>query len=270
MDIKFQHDRAKLEEGSLAGLLKEHIAEDLRDALLAGMITGTIITPVSHIKLLETTVKTATSIIGAEFGALCLLNERADELVFEVVISGASKELKQFHMSTDEGIAGYVARTRQPMMVNDVANNQNWNKQVGQKARVAPRNMIAAPMQRGERLIGVLEICNKTGTEMFLDTDLENLILFANQASIEVELSHSHRTVTALVAEILESCGNLTAEQKHQLHLRSLLLTGSYNEDNEYHQRLELAQLVQAIAWRGEEELRFCKTILRGFADYLA
>lgn len=277
MDTQFQHDCNGSEEErmeSMVGLhqelFRENFAEVLRDALLAGMMTGTIIAPVSHIELLETTVETAASIIGAEYGALFLYDEQTNELVFEVVVSGASKELKQFRMSANEGIAGHVAQTRKPLAVNDVANNPYWNKQVGQKAGGTPRNIISAPMLRGGRLIGVLEVCNKIGAETFLDTDMRNLRLFANQVSIEVELSLSHRTVTALIAELLESCGHLTEEQKKQLREQSFRLTGFSNEDAQYRQRLELAQLVQAIAWRGEEELHFCQTILRGFADYLA
>ena len=270
MDIKFQHDRRKSEEEQAKELVQEHIAEELCDALLAGMMTGTILTPVSHSKLLEATVETAATIIGADYGALFLLDEQKNELVFEVVVRGAAKELKQFRISATDGIAGYVAQTQQPLAVSDVINNEHWNHEVGQKVGFTPRNIISVPLHRGTQLIGVLEMCNKTGAEMFSDTDMQTLKLFAHQVSIEVELSRSHCTVTALIAELLESCGHLTIEQKQQLREQACRLTGLFQQDAEYRQRLELAHLVQAIAWRGEEELQFCQTILRGFAEYLA
>jgi GAF domain-containing protein len=277
MNIKFQHDRKEsvrepLRERSQLRqeLLQESIAGELCDALLTGMMTGTILTPVNHLELWETTVEIAASIIGAEYGALFILDEQTNELVFEVVLRGASKELKHFRMPANVGIAGHVALTRKSMAISDVVNNEHWNQQVGERVGIIPLNMISAPLQRDERLIGVLEVCNKIDGEMFGDADMKNLQLFANQVSIEIELSRSHQTVSALVTELLESCGHLTAEQKQQLRQQSFLLTGFFNQDAKYRQRLELAHLVQAIAWRGEKELQVCQTILRGFADYLA
>jgi hypothetical protein len=36
-----------------------------------------------------------------------------------------------------------------------------------------------------------------------------------------------------------------------------------------YRQAVELARLVQEIAWQGEAELKLCHNILSGFAEYL-
>ena len=114
MNIKFQHDRKEsvrepLRERSQLRqeLLQESIAGELCDALLTGMMTGTILTPVNHLELWETTVEIAASIIGAEYGALFILDEQTNELVFEVVLRGASKELKHFsHARQCSGVCG--------------------------------------------------------------------------------------------------------------------------------------------------------------------
>lgn len=251
-------------------LFQQHFAEELRDALLVGVMTGTIISPVKHTQLLEMTLETAARIIKAEYGVLCILDEEAQELIFEVVLGGAGKEMKQSRMPASQGIAGHVAKTRQPMIVNDTANNSLWNRQFSQQVHLIPRNIICVPMLRDERLVGVFEVCNKVDGGLFTDEDIEILGLFANQAAVAVELSRSHQTVTALVAEILESCSNIPKEQKEQLRQQAFRLTKFTTDDPEYRQRLELAQLIQAIAWRGEDELRVCQSILRSFADYLA
>ncbi len=270
---KLQKSQGELDEALTAvrqDLMQHRVAEELRDALLTGVMTGTIISPVKHTQLLEMTLENAALIVKAEYGVLCILDEEAQELVFEVVLGGAGTEMKHSRMAADQGVAGHVAKTRQPMIVNDTANNAMWNRQLSHRVHLIPRNILCVPMLRGERLVGVFEVCNKTDDGVFTDADIETMMLFANQAAVAVELSRSHQTVTALVAEILESCSNIPKAQKAQLRQEAFRLTKFANDDPEYRQRLELAQLIQAIAWRGEEELRVCQGILRSFADYLA
>ena len=43
----------------------------------------------------------------------------------------------------------------------------------------------------------------------------------------------------------------------------------AFEGDAEYRQALDLARLVQEIAWQGDKEARACRTILQAFADYL-
>src|SRR3990170_297946 len=73
-------------EGLKRRLADERFAEDLREALALAASAGAIASPVSHSRLLEMIVETAARMIFARAAALFLVDEEAQELIFEVAL----------------------------------------------------------------------------------------------------------------------------------------------------------------------------------------
>jgi hypothetical protein len=96
---------------------------------------------------------------------------------------------------------------------------------------------------------------------------MSTLSLFANQAAVAIEQSRTHRNLAALLDELLRmpevDTNPEMSERARQFALRIEA------EDSAAGQALDLAALVQEIAWFGEHEREACRTMLRAFADYL-
>jgi hypothetical protein len=96
---------------------------------------------------------------------------------------------------------------------------------------------------------------------------METLRLFAEQAAIAIEQSRTRGSLAALIREMLDSDGE-AAPAANALRDRAVAFAADAESELGHLRALELAGLVAEIAHRGEEELRACRTILQGFAEY--
>jgi GAF domain-containing protein len=132
-----------------------------------------------------------------------------------------------------------------------------------------PQSILCVPLFYHDQIIGVLELLDKEGATYFSVGDMEDLGLFANQAAVAIEQSRTNQNLVSLLGEMLESVGGSTEAQRQGLQERALAFAQRLDVDPAFRQALDLAGLVQEIAHQGENELKGCQTILRGFAEYL-
>lgn len=262
--IAWQAEKIERLEGRLAD---ERFAEDLRGVMILIGAAGTIASPVSHSRLLEMIVETAAHVIFARAGALFLVNEEAQELIFEVALGSKAEEVKKFRVPLGHGIAGLVAASGQPMAVSDAASDPRQAADIARSVGYAPESILCVPLFYNEQVIGVLELLDKEGAPSFSATDMEDLSLFANQAAVAIEQSRTNRNLAALLDEVLESLGG--PGDDGGLQERAQAFAERLEEDATFNQALDLARLVQEISHQGENEMRGCQAILRGFAEYL-
>ena len=250
-------------------LADERFAEDLRETLALATAAGTIASPVTHSRLLEMIVETAAHVIFARAAALFLIDEEAQELVFEVALGGQAEEVRRFRVPLGHGIAGLVAVSGQPMAVSDAERDPRQAADIARSVGYTPESILCVPLFYHDQIIGVLELLDKEGASSFSATDMEDLGLFANQAAVAIEQSRTNRNLAALLGEVLESIGGTTDGRGQELQERARAFGERLEEDAAFGRALDLARLVQEIAHQGENELKACQEILRGFAEYL-
>jgi GAF domain-containing protein len=250
-------------------LADERLAEELREALTLAVTAGTLASPVSHARLLEMIVETAAHVISARAAALFLIDNETQELIFEVALGQKAHEVKKFRVPLGHGIAGLVAVSGQPIAIADARSDPRQAADIAQAVGYQPQSILCVPLFYNDQVIGVLELLDKEGLPSFSAGDMASLGLFANQAAVAIEQSRTHRNLAALVGEVMESLAEARGEQRHGLQQRAHTFALSIEEDADYRQALELAQLVREIVWQGEHELQACRTILRGFTEYL-
>ncbi|MBD0329161.1 MAG: GAF domain-containing protein [Thermoleophilia bacterium] len=219
--------------------------ERLRATLAVAATAGVIGSPVTHARLLEMIVETGVHVIGARAGALFLLDEARSELVFEVAVGGRAEQAKRFRVPLGHGIAGIVAVSGQAMAISDAAGDPRLAADIAQGVGYLPETVLCVPLFYGNRTIGALELLDKHDGRTFDAADMQSLSLFANQAAVALELSRTYRAALRFGER------------------------ADPPEDTAADDALELAELVHEIAQQGESERAACRTLLRGFADYL-
>ena len=173
------------------------MSEDLRAAVAAGVVGS----EESFRQLLQSVVEVARAIFGAQASSIFLLDEEADELVFEAVAGHGAETLlgKRFPSST--GIAGWVLVTRQPLVIEDVAEDPRFAKGVAEETGYVPRGLMAVPLLNDERVLGVLEVLDRPQRSQFSLVEMDLLGLFANQAAIALDLLQRARRAEGMLAE---------------------------------------------------------------------
>ncbi len=250
-------------------LADERFAEDLRDALTLAAAAGSISSPVEHSRLLEMIVETAAGVIPSRSAALFLLDEEAEELIFEVALGPEAEQVRKFRIPLGHGIAGLVAVSGQPMAVSDAAKDPRQAADVAESVGYAPESILCVPLVHEDEIIGVLELLDREGAPSFNASDMQALGLFANQAAVAIEQSRAQGNLAALLGGVLGSLGGLPDHRKEGLREEVGSFVAGVEEDAAHRRALELAELVREISRQGEEEFVACRTILEGFAGYL-
>jgi HD-GYP domain-containing protein (c-di-GMP phosphodiesterase class II) len=116
-------------------------------------------------------------------------------LFFEIASGPVSKALRQVKLNTQYGIAGQVARTGKPLIVNDVTRSQNFHKMIDDNTGFCTKSLICAPLVVHQKILGVIEVLNKLDENEFNDEDLEALVSVAATAAIAIENTRLHQTV---------------------------------------------------------------------------
>ena len=166
---------------------------DLRAAVAAGVLGA----EESYRSLLQATVEVAREIFHAKAASVFLLDEQADELVFEAVAGEGAGELvgKRFPSST--GVAGWVLTTRQPLVVDDLTSNARFSREAAASTGYVPRGIMAVPLLVEERALGVLEVLDRPADSTFTLAEMNLLGLFANQAAVALDLLQRGRRAQA-------------------------------------------------------------------------
>jgi GAF domain-containing protein len=138
--------------------------------------------------LLHSVVEVARAIFGARASSVFLLDEESDELVFAAVSGEGSSDLVGRRFPSSAGIAGWVLVTRQPIVVEDVAQDPRFAEDVAASTGYVPRGLMATPLLHGERALGVLEVLDRPAASGFTLAEMDLLGLFAAQASIALDL----------------------------------------------------------------------------------
>ncbi|MGA5700700.1 GAF domain-containing protein [Peterkaempfera bronchialis] len=139
-------------------------------------------------ELLQSIVGVAQAIFGAQASSIFLLDERADELVFEAVSGRGEEFLVGMRFPADRGIAGWVATSGEPMVVDDLAHDPSFARDLAESTRYVPDALMAAPLIHGTRILGVLEVLDPVQQSRSSLGELDLLALFARQAAAALRI----------------------------------------------------------------------------------
>jgi two-component system, NtrC family, sensor histidine kinase KinB len=137
-------------------------------------------------ELLKIVLTLAAEVVGAETGSLLLLDEKTNELVFNVALGEAGNKLKEIRLKVGEGIAGWVAEKRQAVIVNDPASDKRWTRRGDEKTKFVTRSILCVPLMLQGKLLGVVQAINKKKGD-FSQEDQILLEAFAAQTAVAVQ-----------------------------------------------------------------------------------
>jgi GAF domain-containing protein len=173
------------------------MTDDLRAAVAAGALGSES----SYRHLLQSIVEVARSIFRARASSVFLFDEESDELVFEAVAGEGADELvgKRFPSST--GIAGWVLVTRQPLVVEELADDPRFSRETAESTGFVPKGLMAVPLLHEDRALGVLEVLDRPQEAAFSLQEMELLGKFANEAAIALDLLQRAREARAVLED---------------------------------------------------------------------
>ncbi|MFI9785571.1 GAF domain-containing protein [Kitasatospora sp. NPDC051984] len=141
-------------------------------------------------ELLQSVVDVARAIFGAQAGSILLLDHQSFELVFQAVSGQGQEFLIGRRFPAGQGIAGWVAGSGEPMIVDDLRRSTSFDQEVAESTGYVPDALMAAPLIHGDRVLGVLEVLDPAaGPTRACLPELDLLALFARQAAVALRVA---------------------------------------------------------------------------------
>jgi len=202
-------------DGARADLIGDDVSRDyLMRVANTFLRIDHIMTTITDLRqLLRLIMQESEKLVDAETSGLLLYDEATRELYFELALGPKGDRLKEVRLSLDDGIAGYAAKHRIAVNVEDTQKDPRFFRQADQTSTFTTRNLVAVPMLRQEKLIGILEVLNKKGAEQFSEEDVKILQVLAGQAAIAIE--NARLFEANLKAERLAAIGQAIAGLSH-------------------------------------------------------
>jgi diguanylate cyclase (GGDEF)-like protein len=96
-------------------------------------------------------------------------------------------------LRTDAGIAGWVARHREPVRLDDASSDPRHYPVLAERTGLRPRSMLCVPIIKKDELLGVLQAINKLDGSSFTEDELRLATTLADHAAIAIENARLYR-----------------------------------------------------------------------------
>jgi signal transduction histidine kinase len=160
--------------------------------------------------------------LSAEATALLLLDPVAQELEFAAVAGRRMAELKGTRLGMGQGVAGWVAEHNQPLLAPDAACEAGSFEGLAGRTGIARRSTLCVPLRVRDRLIGVVEVLDKTYGH-FSEGDQRLLESMATFAAVAIENARLYEDANRQVQQMLLYARDLGISYQHEQQQRAAL-----------------------------------------------
>jgi GAF domain-containing protein len=241
------------------------LAEELGRLVQSLAAAGNATLPGSPDALLNSIVEAAARIFGAAAASILLVNETEGVLEFKVTYGASNRNLVGTRIPLDQGIAGFVAMTGQPIAISDVDQDARFNRDFAQSTGYVPHSIMATPLTSGEHILGVMEVLDKINAPSFGMQDMELLGLFARPAAIAIDQAQSIEHLGEALVFSMKRLATSDAEHPSDSLLAALDAKPDVGSQNDLQ---KLVDLLNEFSRMGEAERAMGLKILTAFAEY--
>ena len=136
--------------------------------------------------ILQTIMDKMAEYFRPDTWSLLMVDESKQELYFAIAVGEAADTLKNLRLKVGEGIAGWVARHGESLIVPDVYNDPRFAKRVDEMTKWQTRSIICVPLRAHHRVLGVIQLIN-CPVETFGDNELFFLRALCDYAAIAID-----------------------------------------------------------------------------------
>src|SRR5579864_6813254 len=156
--------------------------------------------------VLQTIMEKMAEYFRPDTWSLLMVDEVTDELYFAIAVGDASESLKSVRLKVGEGIAGWVAKHGEQLIVPDVYTDPRFAKRIDDMTKWRTRSMICVPLRAKHRTLGVIQLINCV-LDNFSDRELFFLQALCDYAAIAIENAKAVERIQELT--ITDDCTGL-------------------------------------------------------------
>jgi len=136
--------------------------------------------------VLQTIMEKISEYFRPDTWSLLMVDENKDELYFAIAVGPAAETLKALRLKVGEGIAGWVAKHGESLIVPDVYTDPRFAKRIDEMTKWQTRSIICIPLKSKHRTLGVIQLIN-CDINNFTDNEMFFLHALCDYAAIAVD-----------------------------------------------------------------------------------
>src|SRR6476620_109492 len=156
--------------------------------------------------ILQTIMEKMAEYFQPDTWSLLMVDEEHNELYFAIAVGDAAEALKDVRLKVGEGIAGWVAKNGEQLIVPDVYTDARFAKRIDEVTQWETRSIICIPLNSKHRVLGVIQLVN-VDMKGFGDQEIFFLQALCDYAAIAIENARSVEKIQELT--ITDDCTGL-------------------------------------------------------------
>lgn len=174
-------------------LESEKLRERLQNLRECFRVSSLINSSLELDEVLENIMTTSRSILKADACSLMLVDEKREELVFEVAQGPVADKFGEgARVRKGQGIAGYVYENAEPVLIEDAYADPRFNRDFDRMTGYRTRSILCVPLKSRDRVIGVSQVINKLDGTPFTAEDMDTMGLLCASAAVAVDNARLH------------------------------------------------------------------------------
>jgi diguanylate cyclase (GGDEF)-like protein len=149
-------------------------------------------------EVLKIIMQKVSELLRPENWSLLLLDDRTGDLYVEVAVGEGAERIRDLRVKAGEGIAGWVAREGEPLLVADVQSDPRFSGRIDHASGFHTAAVLAVPLRSKGRTLGVIELINGRTEDGFDDDDVRTLATIADYAAIALENARNFQRIREL------------------------------------------------------------------------
>jgi len=216
-------------------------------------------------ELFDLIVQTAALETSADRISLMLIDEAAQELTIKMAIGLSQQIVSIAKQKIGEGVAGWVAKTGKPLILNEEARASRYLKEELRQTGVV--SALCVPLVAKGKVLGVLNAGKTTAEKPFTQSDLELLSVLAGQAATAIEnamLIESIKTQQLRLEELLIQLTNAQENERRKLSSEIHDSVAQSMISASYHAQACIQMLLQSRLDEARDEAEHFISVIKG------
>jgi diguanylate cyclase (GGDEF)-like protein len=136
--------------------------------------------------ILQTIMEKMAEHFRPDTWSLLMVDERQSELYFAIAVGEAAEALKDVRLKMGEGIAGWVAKHGEQVILEDAAQDPRFARRVDEVTGSETRSVVCIPLRSRLRVLGVIQLVN-LDLRQFNEPEVFFLRALCDYAAIAIE-----------------------------------------------------------------------------------
>ena len=156
--------------------------------------------------ILQTIMEKVAEYFRPDTWSLLMVDEAAEELYFAIAVGDAADALRTVRLKMGEGIAGWVAKHGEPLIVPDVYTDPRFAKRIDDYTKWQTHSIICIPLKAKHRVLAVIQLIN-VPMSGFSDNEMFFLKAICDYAAIAIDNARAVERIQELT--ITDDCTGL-------------------------------------------------------------